>query len=452
MAQSRLAAQTHQHSGAHNSSPSLGPSVSDDEELKAAMALSEAEAKQAAKGKAVMKRTPTEEDIERALQESAQLATTAPTRKQQHYNSASPHTSGQGSSQADQDAADADLARALYESQQLASASASSSSSHAPYPMTSAKGPTPEQTGSSRLHSPSATMMPSPAAAPHVQHSSFPASSPSPSRLSHQQPQSSASATPAQATTGSIRYPDIYHPGSSSSQAPSSSQSQQYSPRLQHSSHEQPQGQGQSQQPTQQRLQASSQHQRQPQHRGSSSGGAAGGLYIDGYHGSANLESMLSADEAFARALHDAELQAAAAGQVSQASLPPPSQQKASPTRQQHQHPPSRPQAPPASQQGSSLRPVAVDKPGMCPGCDRSLRSLGSDISTISTGGRTWHASCFRCGACQQPIDAGIKIGVGKEDRLPYHLDCYRTKFDPRCAVCHDLMPCDRVNLGPVSV
>jgi len=60
--------------------------------------------------------------------------------------------------------------------------------------------------------------------------------------------------------------------------------------------------------------------------------------------------------------------------------------------------------------------------------------------------GRTWHASCMKCGACQQLIPTAAKLGMGKEDNLPYHLSCYRNKFDPRCMVCHDLLPCGQVH------
>jgi len=259
LAQSRLAAEKQLYSGGLDSAPAPFP-TSDDEQLREAMALSEAEAKKADKGKGIMKRTPTEEDIERALQESAKLASKAPKRKPEHYSSSAPHQ-GSSHSQTDQDAVDADLARALYESQQLASSSAGPS-----FPSQSASGLHPQQTGSSR--SPSAPMMPSPAAAAHAQHAPFPASSQPPSRLAqaqpaHQQPQASTSAPSQQAATGSVRYPEIFRPGSNSSSqaAPPSQSSQVQPPRHQNAPHQPQQGQQLPQYPAQPRQQPPPEHQ-----------------------------------------------------------------------------------------------------------------------------------------------------------------------------------------------
>ena len=124
LAQSRQAAEEQLYTDRGPARPQLEPAASDDEELKAAMALSEAEAKQAAKGKGIMKRTPTEEDMERALQESAKLAKSSPTHTQHHHGSKAPYIShGGASSWQDQSADDEALARALQESAQLASSS-----------------------------------------------------------------------------------------------------------------------------------------------------------------------------------------------------------------------------------------------------------------------------------------------------------------------------------------
>ncbi|DBA71203.1 TPA: hypothetical protein ACH3X2_011599 [Trebouxia sp. C0005] len=441
LAQSRLAAEKQLYSDALEPAPAPF-STSDDEQLREAMALSEAEAKKADKGKGIMKRTPTEEDIERALQESAKLASKAPKRKPQHHSGSAPQQ-GSSHTQTDQDAADEHLAQALYESQQLASSSAGPLfASH------SGSDLHPQQTGSSR--SPSAPMMPSPAAAAHAQHAPFPASSQPPSRLAqpqpaHQQPQASTSVPSQQAATGSVRYPEIYRPGSKgNSQAATPSQSSQLQPPThQKAPHQPQQGQQLPQYPVQPRQQPAPEHQ----HQQAASPSHAGGLYIDGYHGSANLESMLSADEAFARALQDEEFQTATASQVHQARPPPQPQQNPLPRQQQQQQQAMRPQAP-ASQHSMGFQSVApVDKPGMCAGCGRSLSFLGFGGDTVTVMGRTWHANCMKCGACQQLIPAAVTLGMGKEDNLPYHLSCYRHKFDPRCRVCHDLLPCGQDNV-----
>ena len=127
LAQSRLAAQDQvYHRGADPAPSDLGSAGADDHELKLAMELSEAEAKQAAKGKRVMQRTPCEEDLHHALQESVNLASSQPQPKQPLYASSAQQSSREGSSamQPDPDATDAELARALYESEQLAASSA----------------------------------------------------------------------------------------------------------------------------------------------------------------------------------------------------------------------------------------------------------------------------------------------------------------------------------------
>ncbi|DBA99972.1 TPA: hypothetical protein ACH3X1_013844 [Trebouxia sp. C0004] len=443
LAQSRLAAEKQLYSDGFEPAPAPFSAL-DDEQLREAMALSEAEAKKADKGKGIMKRTPTEEDIERALQESAKLASKAPKCEPQHYSSTAPHQAS-SHSQTDQDTVDADLAQALYESQQLASSSAGPS-----FPSLSASGLHPQQTGSSRSRS--APMMPSPAAAAHAQHAPLPVSSQPPSRLAqaqpaHQQPQAFTSAPSQQAATGSVSNAEIYRPGSkSSSQAASPSQSSQLQP-PRHQSASRQQGQPVPQYPVQTRQQLPPERQ----HQQGASPSHAGGLYVDGYHGSANLESILSADEAFARALQDEEFQTATANQVHQARPLAQPQQNPSP-RQQQQHQQQQQQAnppqAPASQHSLGVQSVApVDKPGMCAGCGRSLSFLGFSGGTVTAKGRTWHASCMKCGACQQLIPAGAKLGMGKEDHLPYHLSCYCNKFNPRCMVCHDLLPCGQDNV-----
>lgn len=59
--------------------------------------------------------------------------------------------------------------------------------------------------------------------------------------------------------------------------------------------------------------------------------------------------------------------------------------------------------------------------------------------------GRQWHAACFKCAGCGEPIAAagggGVTFSVGTEDRLPYHHDCHRRLYHPRCAVCGGFVP-----------
>ena len=423
LAQSRLAAQDQVHHRGADAAPSdLGSAGADDQELKLAMELSEAEAKQAAKGKRVMQRTPSEEDLQRALQESANLASSQPQHKQPPYASSAQQSSGEGSSamRPDQDATDAELARALYESEQLAASSARLSG-HA---------------HTAELPGPASAPMLPPSYKHQRPQAASSSSSPSmpngtaPNRPTHVQP----------ATDSTVRYPTIYQPGSSSSLSPSSTQqqrSQQQSPRQELYTSQQgtqqqspPQGHHmpqhrQSQPPAQQQTAPRQQpapghrqlpHHSQHQHAFDQSAGSPSGAgpYLHGYHGSANLESMLTGDEAFAKALQEEEHKAS----MSPAGRQPPPDVRSSPRQL------------PGQGQGQ------VQDPRRCPGCGHYLQP-----PAVVFRGQSWHCDCFRCAACQQPIPLGQTFGIGTEDHMPYHLQCYSQKFDPRCMVCHDLIP-----------
>ena len=416
MAQSRLAAPNQLYHGADHAPADSAPAASDDQELKLAMELSEAEAKQAAKGKGVLQRAPSDEELQRALQESARLASTRHKTKQPAHANTPQHQPGEGSStaQLDQETIDADLARALYESEQLASGSASFSGQQSTAPPTVAPSAPP--------------MVQLPAAGLRTQQGSH---SSSPPRLSHSQGvrQQPGPAQPAATRTvdGKVQYPDIYQPGSTSYQDTSHQALQQLQQQMPSQQHQLPQQPPQrqlpnSQQQMPQQVSPRQQHQQaaqsrlpssqQPhrQHHASSSDGnpSDAQLYLDGHHGSANLEAMLNSDEAFAKALQEEEYKAARAAPVSQ----------------------------PAS--------TALQQPGRlpdlnrCPGCGHRLNPL-TRLTVV--GGQSWHVDCFKCSACQQPIPPGERYGIGAKDGMPYHMQCYRQKFDPRCEVCHDFIP-----------
>lgn len=410
MAQSRLAAQDQLHhrvADAVPSDPALA--AADDQELKLAMELSESEAKQAAKGKRVLQSTPSEEDLQRALQESANLAASGPL-QQPPYAISAHNASGEGSSAApaDQYAADAELARALYESEQLA---ASAEPTHT----AEASGPA------------SAPMLQSPPQPSHIHQTTDATTSPSLpfmpscSHAAHGQPTSDST----------LRYPDIHLPGDSSSHSFHPQQSPQI-PRQELHTRQQGAGQqsptqgqrmpqqGQSLVPTQ--LQAAQRQQQQLaaghrpppaqwQHQHSLAQPGAG-PYRDGYHGSAHQESVLIADEAIAKALQEEEYKAAKSAAGSQA----PSDTSGSMRQQPGQ--------------------VQRQDYSKCPGCGH-----GRKAPMILVDGQSWHCDCFKCTACQRPIAPGQKYGRGADDHMPYHIQCYREKFDPRCMVCHNLIP-----------
>ena len=417
MAQSRLAAQDQLYHSADCAPADSAPAASDDQELKLAMELSEAEAKQAAKGKGVLRRAPSDEELQRALQESARLASSRHKPTQAAYAITPQHQPGEGSStaQLDQKATDENLARALHESEQLASSSAASSGQ--------------QYTGPPTVTPSAPPMLQSPAAGPSLQQGSLSSSSPRPSHSQgvHQQP---GPAQPAARKTadGTVRYPDIYQPGSTSHQAHYAlQQPQQLQPQMQSQQHQLPQQplrqlpnspqqmppkasarqQQQQQQAAQSRLPSSQQPHQQHQ-TGLADPPSGGGSYLDGHHGSANIEAMLNGDEAFAKALQEEEYKAARAAPVSQ--LPPTALQQ----------------------------PGRSPDPNRCPGCGHRLNPL-TRLTVV--GGQSWHCDCFRCTACQQPIPPGERYGIGSKDGMPYHMQCYRQKFDPRCVVCHDFIP-----------
>ena len=423
------------HSGQPPRPAATEHTASDDEELKLALAMSEAEAKQSAKGKGVLRLSPSERELEVALQESAQL-------KQQHHHGSVPDSRGESSNSSHQQSyatEDADLARAIYESQQLSSPSSTQ-------PVAAASSRAGQSTSSSYQQTPpSAPLLASPAAISNVQHQPAPATHQSPAPLSssfptppsqqqhqaqHPPAPSSHRQIPAQTTgqSGSL-YPAIYQPGASlpPPQAPS---------HIQYPSS----GQVGHESPTRQ-----------------------GGLYHDGHHGSADLHSMLSADQAIAQALQDEEFAGAIRERTQQAPPPPshptassspshltppqqhssPQQGAARPPQSSAQQPSPQQPRPPISQRGAApnAAPLA-GKPNACANCGQSLRRFTfGTASFVSVNGRSFHPECFRCGACQQPIGANVSFGTGREDGLPYHIPCYREKFDPKCSVCHDFIP-----------
>lgn len=55
-------------------------------------------------------------------------------------------------------------------------------------------------------------------------------------------------------------------------------------------------------------------------------------------------------------------------------------------------------------------------------------------------GGKDFHHECFKCTHCHLPI-GDSKYQTHGDDKLPYHLACYRQTFDPHCDVCGDLVP-----------
>ncbi|GBF95244.1 hypothetical protein Rsub_08275 [Raphidocelis subcapitata] len=138
---------------------------------------------------------------------------------------------------------------------------------------------------------------------------------------------------------------------------------------------------------------------------------------------------------------------------------PPPQQQQ---QQQQQQQPQQQQQQPQQQQQqapssdggragglGGLLRAVrsglssGADALGLprCAGCGGAVGGVGEAF--LNAQGATWHAGCFRCAGCSQPLTGGggggfqYTIHEGK----PYHAACGRELFHPRCCVCRELIP-----------
>jgi len=75
--------------------------------------------------------------------------------------------------------------------------------------------------------------------------------------------------------------------------------------------------------------------------------------------------------------------------------------------------------------------------PEKCAGCGGSV--AGMHLSAMS---RLWHARCFVCGFCAQPVnsDGAVKFAIGT-DGWPYHMDCFKHRFHPICRVCGTFVP-----------
>ncbi|XP_024526252.1 protein DA1-related 1 isoform X1 [Selaginella moellendorffii] len=69
--------------------------------------------------------------------------------------------------------------------------------------------------------------------------------------------------------------------------------------------------------------------------------------------------------------------------------------------------------------------------------CARCKKTIGPGRFLSCMGG-LWHPECFRCTSCNKPI-SGSEFSVSGND--PYHKDCYKELFHPRCDVCNLFIP-----------
>ncbi|KAG0561999.1 hypothetical protein KC19_9G109300 [Ceratodon purpureus] len=69
-----------------------------------------------------------------------------------------------------------------------------------------------------------------------------------------------------------------------------------------------------------------------------------------------------------------------------------------------------------------------------CAGCGESL-GYGKHLTTL---GRDWHPSCFCCGSCNKVI---VDREFSVQGNAPYHRECYKKNFHPKCQICHNFIP-----------
>ncbi|GMH39633.1 hypothetical protein BSKO_07531 [Bryopsis sp. KO-2023] len=92
-----------------------------------------------------------------------------------------------------------------------------------------------------------------------------------------------------------------------------------------------------------------------------------------------------------------------------------------------------------APEEGPSSAPSPpqpkVDSPirgDLCAGCGKK-----KGFGYIQALGKNWHAKCFKCGGCREPVH-GVFIA---KDGVPYHRECHRELFHEKCVVCSELLP-----------
>ncbi|KAL4452310.1 hypothetical protein ABPG75_007972 [Micractinium tetrahymenae] len=105
---------------------------------------------------------------------------------------------------------------------------------------------------------------------------------------------------------------------------------------------------------------------------------------------------------------------------------------------------PPRPGAlpPPAPAAAAAPRPRPSHSSRSCAGCGGGISTLlGSRGAFVSALGRNWHPGCFVCGGCRRPIGTTSGVPFVERDGLPWHLECFRERYIPRCAVCHQFIP-----------
>lgn len=56
----------------------------------------------------------------------------------------------------------------------------------------------------------------------------------------------------------------------------------------------------------------------------------------------------------------------------------------------------------------------------------------------MTVSGLTYHVNCFTCTGCHKPFESQ-KFQI--KDNEPYHMECFKLLYNPRCEVCDDYIP-----------
>ncbi|XP_076936200.1 protein DA1-related 1-like [Bidens hawaiensis] len=75
-----------------------------------------------------------------------------------------------------------------------------------------------------------------------------------------------------------------------------------------------------------------------------------------------------------------------------------------------------------------------------CAGCNGRI-GHGRFLSCM---GGVWHPECFRCHACSLPIS---DFEFSMSENRPFHKSCYKEHHHPKCDVCKNFIPTNRVGL-----
>ncbi|XP_078167096.1 protein DA1-related 1-like [Carex rostrata] len=79
----------------------------------------------------------------------------------------------------------------------------------------------------------------------------------------------------------------------------------------------------------------------------------------------------------------------------------------------------------------------SMDLVRICAGCKTSI-GTGRFLSCMDS---VWHPDCFCCDACDKPIS---DFEFSMHGDHPYHKNCYRELYCPKCEVCKDFIPTNK--------